>query len=133
MSGGKGWGWGSEATWPRVIASVEPHPQPLPPLILSLSKDGEGSFRFFSSQIGIRRILECSPFRERAVWIGKVFGVNNQSLLDQLAALHIVADIVDAIEREQPAMFEIEHRETARRGIAAQHRLVKASRKADGL
>src|SRR5690348_16348126 len=57
------------------------------------------------------------PVRERCL-------VRHRPGLEQLAALDIVFDRVDAVERDHPALLQIDDREAPRRRVAADDEIV---------
>src|SRR3546814_18185801 len=65
--------------------------------------------------------------------VGELLRRRDQPGNDDHAALDIILGRIDAVERDHPARLEVDDRETARRGVTAQPRLVVPGRQAGGL
>jgi hypothetical protein len=70
---------------------------------------------------------------QRGGAVGKPLGRDVRAAPDECASLNVILGRVDTVERDHLTVSEIDHRETACRGIATQHTLIIANRKTDSL
>ena len=103
------------------------------PVRLALRRAGETNSRDEQGDGGEELVHDHANSLSRTAGSASRARSGAMPLGHQLPALHIILDRIDAVERDDPALAQIDRRKAARRRLAADDDVVMTDRKADRL